>query len=206
MARWVMKVPGAAPCQCHSPGRVTMVSPAWKSSTGCPRCCTRPRPSKTCRICPSGCRCHAVRAPGLKWTRATRSRDGGAALAIGSIQTVPVNRSAGGDWLSGPVLMTCMSCPSGAVPPPADHRPAQRQCWLVADATVDRSGEDADGDGDEQGEEHGLVVEAERDENGAGGGATDGADPGDAGGPAGPGRAHRGGVEGGGEYGEGHGE
>src|SRR5271157_2556569 len=35
------------------------------SSTGPPQRCTRPQPAVTMRVCPSGCVCHAVRAPGL---------------------------------------------------------------------------------------------------------------------------------------------
>src|SRR6266536_3575001 len=49
-----MKVPGAAPCQCQTPGSVTTASPFRISSTGPPRCWTRPTPSTTCSTWPTG--------------------------------------------------------------------------------------------------------------------------------------------------------
>src|SRR5947209_5634176 len=55
----------------------------------------RPTPVTTCNVWPSGCVCHAVRAPGSKVTRATRIRAGAGASIIGSCQTVPVKASAG---------------------------------------------------------------------------------------------------------------
>src|SRR5262249_57584306 len=76
MARWVMKCSGAAPCQCHSPGGVRTVSPGRITITPSARETTRPMPSVTCRVCPTACMCHAVRAAGVKCTGFTRARDG----------------------------------------------------------------------------------------------------------------------------------
>src|SRR6185437_3783475 len=63
--------------------------------TGPPSACTSPMPATTKSTCPSGCLCHAVRAPGSKLTRTKRTRDGSSPMAISSIQTVPVNQSSG---------------------------------------------------------------------------------------------------------------
>jgi hypothetical protein len=49
----------------------------------------------TIRVCPSGCVCHAVRAPGSNVTLAPLTRAGSGALNSGSMRTVPVNHSAG---------------------------------------------------------------------------------------------------------------
>ena len=51
-------------------------------------------PAVTIRVCPSGCVCQAVRAPGSKVTLAPRTRRIGR-LNSGSMRTVPVNQSAG---------------------------------------------------------------------------------------------------------------
>ena len=64
----VIAAVGAAPCQCFSPGANQITSPGRISSIGPPQCCARPQPDVTISVCPSGCVCHAVRAPGSKVT------------------------------------------------------------------------------------------------------------------------------------------
>src|SRR6267154_476355 len=91
----VMAVVGDAPCQCFSPGGIHTTSPGRISSIGPPQRCARPQPAVTIRVCPSGCVCHAVRAPGSKVTLATTTRAGAGGLASGSTRTVPVKYSAG---------------------------------------------------------------------------------------------------------------
>jgi hypothetical protein len=46
-------------------------------------------------VCPNGCVCQAVRAPGSKVTLALAPRAGAFASNSGSMRTVPVNQSAG---------------------------------------------------------------------------------------------------------------
>ena len=70
MAMCVIAVVGDAPCQCFSPGANQTTSPGRISSIGPPSRCTRPRPAVTISVWPSGCVCHAVRAPGSKVTAA----------------------------------------------------------------------------------------------------------------------------------------
>ena len=70
----------------------------------------RGAPSVTCSTWPNGCRCHAVRAPGAKWTLSTLVRDGGTGAAISSIQTWPVNQSRGPGVLSARFLRISMAC------------------------------------------------------------------------------------------------
>src|SRR5262249_18640698 len=79
-----------APCQCFSPGGIQTVSPARIARIGPPQLCTQPIPDVTKRVCPSGCVCQAVRAPGSKRTQADRMRAGSGAWMMGSCQTVPV--------------------------------------------------------------------------------------------------------------------
>src|ERR1700683_496678 len=95
MAKWVIAVVGAAPCQCFSPGGIQTTSPGRISSIGPPQRCARPQPAVTIRVCPSGCVCHAVRAPGSKVTAAPKARAGAGGLNSGAIRTVPVKYSAG---------------------------------------------------------------------------------------------------------------
>jgi len=64
----VIAVTGEAPCQCFSPGPNPTTSPGRTSSTGPPSRCTQPNPAVTISVCPSGCVCHAVLAPGSKVT------------------------------------------------------------------------------------------------------------------------------------------
>src|SRR6266478_3494295 len=95
MAMCVIAVAGAAPCQCFSLGANEITSPGRISSTGPPSRCARPQPAVTIRVCPSGCVCHAVRAPGSNVTLAPDARAGAFAWNNGSMRTVPVNQSAG---------------------------------------------------------------------------------------------------------------
>src|SRR6476646_9803587 len=90
-----MAVVGAAPCQCFSPGSNQTTSTGRISSIGPPSRCTRPQPNVTISVCPSGCVCHAVRAPGSNVTALPAARAGALAANRGSIRTVPVNQSAG---------------------------------------------------------------------------------------------------------------
>jgi len=57
--------------------------------------CTRPKPALTRRVCPGGCVCQAVRAPGSKVTLAPLTRAGFVRSNSGSIRTVQVNQSFG---------------------------------------------------------------------------------------------------------------
>src|SRR6185369_3403202 len=101
MATCVIAVAGDAPCQCFSLGGNQTTSPGRISSTGPPSRCTNPAPSVTISVWPSGCVCHAVRAPGSNVTLAPAARAGAGAANSGSIRTVPVNQSA------GPLLEGC---------------------------------------------------------------------------------------------------
>src|SRR4051794_40300572 len=91
----VIAVVGVAPCQCFSPGGNHTTSPGRISSTGPPSRCAQPQPLVTINVWPSGCVCHAVRAPGSNVTIAPPTRAGSARSNIESIRTVPVNQSAG---------------------------------------------------------------------------------------------------------------
>src|SRR5579863_1585192 len=86
---------GPAPCQCFSPGANQTTSPGRISCTASPSFCAKPRPAVTMRVCPKGCVCQAVRAPGSKVTLAPLTRAGWGRSNSGSILTVPVNQSAG---------------------------------------------------------------------------------------------------------------
>src|SRR6202048_419463 len=95
MAICIMAVVAVAPCQCFSPGANQITSPGRISSIGPPRRCARPAPAVTMRLWPSGCVCHAVRAPGSNVTLAPATRAGSGALNSGSTRTVPVKYVAG---------------------------------------------------------------------------------------------------------------
>src|SRR6266566_603758 len=95
MAICVILVVGVAPCQCFSLGGNQTTSPDRISSIGPPSRCAQPSPEVTINVWPSGCVCHAVRAPGSNVTLAPRTRAGSGASNSGSIRTVPVNQSAG---------------------------------------------------------------------------------------------------------------
>src|SRR5205823_5101816 len=58
-------------------------------------------PAVTIRVWPSGCVCHAVRAPGSNVTLAPATRAGAGAWNRGSMRAVPVNQS------DGPLLDGC---------------------------------------------------------------------------------------------------
>src|SRR2546423_6725962 len=92
---WVIAVVAVAPCQCFSPGENQTTSPGRISSLGPPSRCAHPQPTVTIKCWPSGCVCHAVRAPGSKVTLAPATRAGSGASISGSIRTAPVNQSAG---------------------------------------------------------------------------------------------------------------
>jgi hypothetical protein len=68
---------------------------------GPPQRCARPQPAMTINVCPSGCVCHPVRAPGSNVTLAPDARAGAFAWNKGSMRTMPVNQSA------GPLLEGC---------------------------------------------------------------------------------------------------
>src|SRR5688572_30671560 len=70
MAIWVMAVVAVALCPCFSPGGQEIISPGRMSFLGQPQHCTQPQPDVTSKCCPSGCICHAVRAPGSNVTKA----------------------------------------------------------------------------------------------------------------------------------------
>ena len=89
MAMCVMAVVGVAPCQCFSPGGNQTTSPGRISSTGPPQRCARPQPAVTISVWPSGCVCHAVRAPGSNVTLAPTARAG----AFGFEQRVDAHRA-----------------------------------------------------------------------------------------------------------------
>src|SRR6059058_5937268 len=95
MAICVIGVVGVAPCQCFSLGANQTTSPGRISSIGAPQRCAQPRPDVTINVCPNGCVCQAVRAPGSNVTLAPRTRAGSGASNRGSIRTVPVNQLAG---------------------------------------------------------------------------------------------------------------
>src|SRR5438034_10382783 len=95
MARCVMAVVDAAPCQCFSPGSNQITSPGRMSSIGPPQRWTRPQPAVTIRVWPSGWLCQAVRAPGSNVTLAPTARAGSGASNRGSIRTAPVKYSDG---------------------------------------------------------------------------------------------------------------
>src|SRR5262249_28247050 len=65
-ARCVINRVAVAPCQCSSPGSKNTLSPGRMTAPGPPRRWHRPAPSTTQIVCPFGCVCQAVRAPGMK--------------------------------------------------------------------------------------------------------------------------------------------
>src|SRR5205814_3003709 len=78
-----------------SRGQYHTTSPGRISSRGPPSCCAQPQPEVTISVCPSGCVCHAVRAPGSNVTLAPCTNAGSGAWKSGSMRTVPVNQSDG---------------------------------------------------------------------------------------------------------------
>jgi hypothetical protein len=73
---------GAAPCQWVSPGSKKTRSPGRMTSIGPPSRWQRPTPSVTQIVWPCGCVCHAVRAPGVKWTAAAPTCDSSPTAAM----------------------------------------------------------------------------------------------------------------------------
>jgi Icc protein len=68
-------------------------------------------------VCPFGCVCQAVRAPGVKWTLLALIRDPPSGAAIASMYTAPVNQSLGPRPVSLLFLVICMTSelhPGGA--------------------------------------------------------------------------------------------
>src|SRR6201985_2947446 len=90
-----MAVVEVAPCQCFSPAGIQTTWPGRISSIGPPTLWVQPQPAVTISVCPNGCVCHAVRAPGSNVTAAPAARAGSFAANNGSILTVPVNQSSG---------------------------------------------------------------------------------------------------------------
>jgi hypothetical protein len=60
-------------------------------------------------VWPFGCVCHAVLAPGVKWTLLADSRDWPVGAATVSMKTSPVNQSLGPAAVSMEFLVICMS-------------------------------------------------------------------------------------------------
>ena len=52
-----------------------------------PQRCARPQPAVTIKVCPSGCVCHAVRAPGSNVTTAPETRAGSLPLNLARERT-----------------------------------------------------------------------------------------------------------------------
>jgi hypothetical protein len=76
-------------------------------------------------VCPFGCVCHAVRAPGAKCTAAAATCELPAGAATWSISTSPVNQSAGPRPVSSVfrVICTAASPPSATLLPALCHEP-----------------------------------------------------------------------------------
>src|SRR5205809_7863224 len=110
MAICVLAVVGGLPCQGLSVGGHQTTSPGRSPTLGWPSLCTQPHPEVTIRVCPSGCLCHAVRAPGSNVTLTPRTRAGLGAWNSGSMRTMPVKYS-GGPFPEGcePLLLSSIS-------------------------------------------------------------------------------------------------
>src|SRR3954452_14128429 len=81
------------------------------TSIGPPRRCARPTPSVTQIVCPFGCVCQAVRAPGAKWTLLALSLEPSDGAATVSMKTAPVNQSFGPGAVAMVLRVTCMVLP-----------------------------------------------------------------------------------------------
>src|SRR5579885_858861 len=92
---WLIPVVADAPCQCFSPGANQTTSPGRISCFALPLVCAHPKPDSTINVCPNGCVCQAVRAPGSNVTAAQYTRAGSCASCNGSSRTSPVNHSVG---------------------------------------------------------------------------------------------------------------
>ena len=71
-----------------------MTSPGRISSIGPPSACAQPSPDVTISVWPSGCVCHALRAPGSNVTCPPDTRAGSPDWNIGSTRTAPVRPGA----------------------------------------------------------------------------------------------------------------
>src|SRR5436305_12795209 len=69
-------------------------------------------PSVTQIVWPCGCVCHAVRAPGVKWTAAAPIADASDGAVIVSMKTVPVNQSPGPRFVSSVFRVICIALSS----------------------------------------------------------------------------------------------
>src|SRR6476659_3147808 len=90
------------------------MSPALISTIGPPSHCVQPLPDVTISVCPSGCVCQALRAPGSNVTNAPATRDSPLRWNGMSMRTLPVKYSA--DPLtegSEPLRSMCMSVSDG---------------------------------------------------------------------------------------------
>src|SRR6266536_3221778 len=123
-ATWVMNRVGAAPCQWFSPGSKKTRSPGRMTSTGPPSRWHRPTPSVTQIVCPFGCVCHAVRAPGVKCTQAAPTREASDGAAMVSTYTAPVNQSFGPVLVSRLFLVICTRFSSRCLAAPAKQQPS----------------------------------------------------------------------------------
>src|SRR3954447_23946011 len=102
------------------------------TSIGPPRRCARPTPSVTQIVCPFGCVCQAVRAPGAKWTLLALSLEPSDGAATVSMKTAPVNQSFGPGAVAMvlrvtcmvlPVVLTFVGCAGGIIPARRGARP-----------------------------------------------------------------------------------
>src|SRR5438105_3103926 len=64
-------------------------------------------------VWPFGCVCHAVRAPGVKWTLLALTREKPDGVATVSMYTAPVNHSLGPAEVSRLFLVICIVSPHG---------------------------------------------------------------------------------------------
>src|SRR5205807_1329275 len=140
IAMCVMAVVAVAPCQCFSPGANQITSPGRISSIGPPQRCARPQPAVTISVWPSGCVCHAVRAPGSNVTLAPTTRAGSGVWNNGSTRTAPVNHSAGPlpEGCEPPRLMSMRPIVAGPRAPLGDIQGALDQISGLRDRPAGR--------------------------------------------------------------------
>jgi hypothetical protein len=135
MAMCVMAVVGVAPCQCRSCDGHQTTSPGRMSTYGPPLLCPHPHPDVAFSVCPSGCVCHAVRAPGSKVTRARGARAGSGTANSGSIRTEPVQYASGPLPEDGEPLLVI----SIVLTPARDgHGRVSRLCLIMTKAIFQR--------------------------------------------------------------------
>src|SRR4029077_6727166 len=92
------------------------------TSIGPWRRCARPMPSTTKMVWPFGCVCHAVRAPGVKWTLLAVKRDALIGTSTVSTYTSPVNHSPDPLTVLRLLFVTSMSIP---------HQPSATHCYII---------------------------------------------------------------------------